>query len=247
MTIGTKSASSTIMQLFTTVLTGLALVACAFDAPADSGKPPSTTGPTTCWENTQMQKYHCESREVTRCETTAKGSCLTIDVCEEYCFNHDKGAACVDMGPPIVNAPAPKVPTTARDIKVAARNASPQENKHYTCSQDRTGILICKYNFCSTDHYCKSGEECKDNSITCEPKSPSAQNPKSEVRAVPMQPPNTTRKLVARNRGPKDKASGVFSKDRTSVPKCTSGFCATDYYCAKRHSCVDDPAHCKRV
>ncbi|KAF2622662.1 hypothetical protein BU25DRAFT_425598 [Macroventuria anomochaeta] len=238
------------MQLTTTILAGLCLVALALGAPSDMGSPHSTIGSTTFWENTQTQKYHCEGKDVIRCEITAGGTCSAINLCDAYCFNHDKGVACVDMGEPIMNTSSdidttiPKVPASAPDIKVAARYASPQENKHYICFQDRTGVLICKYGFCSTDHYCKSGAKCKDDSVSCESQSPSA---KSEVRSAPNQSEDVPTKLVARNRSPKENKWYVCSKNRASVLKCAYGFCATDYYCAKRHPCIDNPARCKRA
>ena len=241
------------MQLTTTILAGLCLVALALSAPVDMGSPTSTTGLATFWEGKQTQKYHCEGKDFIHCETIARGTCLTIDRCEAYCFNYDKGAACVDLGEATVKTSSDidttvsKVPVPAFDITFTTRDISPQEDKHYVCSKDRTGVLICRYGFCSTDHYCKSDEECKDDSVSCESKSPSAQGSKSEVRDVPKQVEDTSLKHVARNSTPKENKSYVCSKDRTSVLKCVYDFCATDYYCAKGHLCVDKPARCKKA
>lgn len=239
------------MQLVMTVLAWLGLIALALNAPTDMGNSRPTTGPTTYWENTDTQNYYCKGKGVVRCETIAGGTCFTVDLCEAYCSNHDKGAACVDMGEFIIDTfdnvktIGPKVPVTASDDNVVARDASPQENKHYSCSQDYTSILICKYGFCSTDRYCKNGSKCTDGSLSCESSSPSAQGTKSEVRAAPIPVANATLKLVARNRGPKDSKSYVCSKDHTSVLKCMHGFCALDYYRAAGCRCIDSTVRCR--
>ncbi|KAI1514242.1 hypothetical protein Ptr86124_006872 [Pyrenophora tritici-repentis] len=39
--------------------------------------------------------------------------------------------------------------------------------KTYECSNDHTGVLVCQYGFCSTDHYCKKGIRCSDNCSCC--------------------------------------------------------------------------------
>lgn len=225
------------MRLTTLLLAGLGLVALTSSTPVDTGSPHSVTGSTTFWENTQTQEYHCKGKDVIHCETTAGGTCIAMDPCEAYCFLHDNGAACVDMGePPVI----PKVPVSASEAKIAARDASSQKNEHNECSKDRTGVLICRYGFCSTDHYCKAGDECKDGSFSCAPKSLSAPNVKSEVRDVPPQA-----EAAALDLG--EKPTYICSKDRASVLKCLYGFCSTDYYCAKRHPCVDNPPRCEKA
>ncbi|KZM20940.1 hypothetical protein ST47_g7920 [Ascochyta rabiei] len=217
-----------------TVLAGLALVALALGAPADLGNPHSSTGSTTAWENTQTQEYHCEGNDIVRCETTPGGVCFAMDLCEAYCFHHDSGASCVDLGAPAVETSnnveitARKTSISVTGVNVAARDASSQEDMHYTCSRNRASVLICKYGFCSIDHYCRSGNECKDDCSCCKSAFPSVQGAKSEVRIVPK---DAAISLAARGRNPKESALYVCSKDRASVLKCRHGFCATDYYC----------------
>ncbi|KAF3048173.1 hypothetical protein E8E12_011045 [Didymella heteroderae] len=185
------------MQLTTILLSGLGLIALASNAPVELGRPNFIAGPITFWRDTKTLQYHCEGRDIIRCERIAGGACLIVDTCESYCFLHDKGAACVDMGaPPVADdaasrseanigaTPVPKVPVSA---KVSARAASSEDNEHNECSKDRTGVLICRYGFCSIDYYCKAGDECQDGSFTCAPKSPSLARSKSGVRDVPRQ------------------------------------------------------------
>ncbi|KAF9698168.1 hypothetical protein EKO04_003570 [Ascochyta lentis] len=237
------------MRLTTTALAGLGLVALTLGAPADTGNPHSTIRSTTTWENTKTQKYHCEGEDVVRCETAPGGICLAIDLCEAHCFKHNSGASCVDLGVPVVftsndiNVAVPKTSVLETSVKFAARDAAPQEDMHYTCSRNRASVLICKYGFCSTDHYCEGGNECNDDCNCCKSLSSSAQDTKSEVRAVPE---DTLISLFARSRSPKEDVLYVCSKDRASVLKCRYDFCATDYYCAKNHLCIDKPARCKK-
>jgi len=224
------------MQLPSILLSGLGLIALASSAPVEPGNPSSIAVPTTFWQDTQTQEYHCNGRDIIRCETTrakVADACVTIDTCYSFCFLHDNGAACVDMGVP----PVPKVPVSA---KIAARTASSEENEHNECSKDRTGVLICRYGFCSTDYYCKAGDECQVGSFTCAPKSPYLAKAKSEVRDVL---PQAEVAEIESN----DSPSYTCSKDRASVLRCLYGFCSTDYYCAKGHPCVDNPARCKKM
>ncbi|KAJ8112327.1 hypothetical protein OPT61_g5280 [Boeremia exigua] len=236
-----------------TILVGLGLVAFASSAPTELGRSTSPTTSPAFWVDTQTQKHYCAGRDVIRCENTAGNNCIAIDTCETYCFKHDKGVACVDMGKAvvedsnIVDPTAPKVSVPPADVSVAARATSPQENKHFVCSKDRKGVLICKYGFCSTDYYCKIGEECNDESLSCKRIPPHVQGSKTEIRTVADRNENAPLKLNARSRSPKETSTYICSKDRASVLKCTYGFCATDYYCAKGHPCVDNPARCKKA
>lgn len=217
---------------FTAVLTVLGLTALASSAPTDT----PITDSTAIWQNTPIQKYYCKGKDIIRCQTMTEDSCIVMGFCDARCSLHGNGVICVDMSAP----PTPKVPVSAFESKIASRNASPQENKHGECSEDRTGVLICAYGFCSTDHYCKAGDECKDGSFSCAPKSLSTPHVKSKARSVPPQDESTTVNLG-------EKPSYVCSKDRASVLKCLYGFCSIDYYCAKGHPCVDNPARCKKA
>lgn len=227
------------MRLTTILFSGLNLIALASTATVESvesAEPSSLDGPITFWRDTQTRKHHCDGRDVIRCETPRARvgeGCITIDTCESFCFLHDNGAACVDMDAPLIS----KVPVSG---KVAARAASPDEDEHNECSKDRTGVLICRYGFCSTDYYCKAGYECQDNSFTCAPKSPILGTVKSEVRDLPPQVEAAAANLD-------EKPSYTCSKDRASVLKCLYGFCSTHYYCAKGNRCIDNPARCNKA
>ena len=50
--------------------------------------------------------------------------------------------------------------TGTEDVDTAAK-------KTYECSDDHTGVLVCQYGFCSTDHYCKKGMRCSDGCACC--------------------------------------------------------------------------------
>jgi hypothetical protein len=124
------------MQITPVLLSGLGLIALASSTSVKTGNPSSVAAPITFWQDTQTQKHHCDGRDIIRCETPrAKvgGTCITIDTCESFCFIHDNGAACVNIGAP----PMPKIPVSA---KVTARAASSEENEHNECSKDRTGV-----------------------------------------------------------------------------------------------------------
>ncbi|KAJ4989304.1 hypothetical protein SVAN01_05209 [Stagonosporopsis vannaccii] len=219
------------MQLIKTVLVGLGLVALALSTPTSADGATFTSGPpATTWQGTHMQRYHCVGKDVIQCETAAGGRCLAIDPCKLSCFERDKSALCISNGEFNDNKKSiPGGPVPMADLKIAARKASPHENKHCICSKDRRGVLICKYGFCSTDQYCKSNEECKDESVSCESKSPSAQASKSEIRAVADLSGAGLVKLSTRNCRPKEKSSYVCSKDCASILKCNRGFCAINY------------------
>jgi hypothetical protein len=162
----------TTMQLITSVFARITLVALTLSVPTDPNVFRSATIPTTAWDNTQTGKYHCEGKNVIQCENTIRGVCSVIGHCDSYCFTREQGTSCVDMGAPVVSASndivtIPNAPGLAPDTSLATRDASPQEDMDYTCSRNRSSVLICKYGFCSTDHYCGSGNECKDDCKCC--------------------------------------------------------------------------------
>lgn len=251
-TFDNNTDSSTTMLIYTIALASFGFTALVLSAPTDTSRP--TANPATAWEDTQTQKYHCEGKDVVRCETTVGGTCFAIDLCEVYCFDHDNGASCVDLNVPNdmttsddIDVTIPKAPASGSGTNVLPRDASAQKDEHLTCSRDRASILICRYGFCSSEKYCKSGDECKDECNCCKSKSPSAQGARSEVRPEPIRVEDAAVAIAARETSPQENKHYVCSKDRTSVLKCTYGFCATDYYCATRHPCIDNPARCKRA
>ncbi|KAH6618509.1 hypothetical protein C7974DRAFT_378706 [Boeremia exigua] len=234
------------MQLTTTLLVRIGMIALALGARADTDTQSSSISSTAFWIDTPTQKYHCEGRDVIHCETTVGGTCFTVDTCEEYCFKHDNGAACVDMGATAYTSDnidylASEVLDSTPEDDFAARDTSPQENEHYICSKDRRSILVCRYGFCSSDYYCKSNEKCSDDSVSCRSTLISgAPGSKSVIRTVVEGIKDTALKLGTRNQ-----SSYMCSKDRASVLKCVYGFCATHYYCAKGSPCIDNPARSK--
>ncbi|KAJ4381151.1 hypothetical protein N0V86_003498 [Didymella sp. IMI 355093] len=205
------------MRLTTIFLSGLGLIALASSAPTGTGDPSSAAVPITSWLNTQTQKYHCEGKDVIRCETTARGTCIAMYPCKKYCFLHDNGAACVDMG-----APPVKVAVSIFEAKIAARAVSSEMNEHNECSKDCTGVLICRYGFCSTDYYCKSGDECNDGSFSCAPKSPSLEGVKSEIRDVPPQAEVAAVGLDGSRRTPAPRITPAFSNVPTASALSTT-------------------------
>ncbi|EUC38989.1 hypothetical protein COCCADRAFT_81677, partial [Bipolaris zeicola 26-R-13] len=60
--------------------------------------------------------------------------------------------------------------STETHVAMAKKDAlafDDKEKKRYECSNDRTGVLICRYGFYSTDHYCKKGTRCSDRCACC--------------------------------------------------------------------------------
>lgn len=224
------------MQFVKALLSGFGLIALTSSAPIVPSTSGSLAASITFWQDTPTQKHHCNGRDIIRCEMPGAeiaDVCITIDTCESFCFLHDNSAACVDMDAP----PVPKVPVSA---KVAARSASFEENEHNECSKDHTGVLICKFGFCSTNYYCKASDACQDGSFVCAPKSLPLGTLKFEVRDMPAQAEVSPVNL-------EEKPSYTCSKDRASVLRCLYGFCSTEYYCAKGHPCRDNPARCKKA
>ncbi len=234
------------MKLHNCVVAGLGLAVFALSAPADTSI--SSIDAVHTWLNTQTQKYHCDNMSVIRCETTAGGTCFAIESCEAYCYDHNNGASCIDMVASRdtvtvsddIDIPMPNLKLPVAEL--VARTASREGKKHYTCSKDGTGVLLCRYGFCQTDHYCKAGEACSDGCNCCKRKS---RGGKAEVRTEPSATVGAAGDITAREASPQENKNYICSKDRASVLKCTYGFCSTDRYCAKRKRCVDNPARCK--
>ncbi|EMD96083.1 hypothetical protein COCC4DRAFT_122724, partial [Bipolaris maydis ATCC 48331] len=60
--------------------------------------------------------------------------------------------------------------STETHVAMAKKDAltfDDKEKKRYECSNDRTCVLICRYGFCSTEHYCKKGTRCSDKCACC--------------------------------------------------------------------------------
>lgn len=78
----------------------------------------------------------------------------TTETCLAKYIENQRGAEC---SPDIPVALAKK---DVSDLEVEAKTS-------YECSNDRTGVLVCKYGFCSTDHYCRKGTKCSDKCACC--------------------------------------------------------------------------------
>lgn len=254
-TFDTYSDTNTMMRLTTLIPVGLGLFALVLGAPAGTGNPHGLMDPTdpTAWKNTRTHNYHCEGKAVVRCEENVGGTRSAIDLCNPYCFSNNNGVSCVKLRAPtvktfdIMDATNLEAEKLVPDSSVTAREASPQEDLHYTCSQNRASVLVCKYGFCSSDHYCRSGTECKDDCSCYKKTSLSARTIESEGCGPVFLNKGTAVTLTTRSRSPKPNISYVCSKDRASVLRCEHGFCSSDYYCAKGHTCSDNPARCKRA
>jgi hypothetical protein len=239
------------MQLITTILTSLGVVMLASSAPADAD---SATSLTSTWLNTQVHHYRCEGKDVTRCDTATDSGCVNLDTCETYCFGDDAGVACIDI----------KEETPSEDSKTLYRRGSSDnqagvahsyvhpatEDKHYGCSKDLNRVLICKYGFCSTDHYCKTTEVCSIQSLTCEPKSTLVKHREAEIQAGGSHVEDGTLTSASESHdsgGKKPYVHYICSDDRTGILKCSYNFCAIDHYCRKHRRCVDTPARCVKA
>lgn len=57
-------------------------------------------------------------------------------------------------------------------VEIKARILTPPGDEHFVCSKSRASVLVCRYGFCSIDHYCSTngvGSECSDTCACCMP------------------------------------------------------------------------------
>ncbi|KAI4625585.1 hypothetical protein J4E80_002717 [Alternaria sp. BMP 0032] len=96
-------------------------------------------------------KYSCTHDEwILACPVNA--ACATIEYCLVKCIANERGAEC--------SPGAPEKRDVDSDVHI-------EDKKTYECAKDRTGVLVCQYGFCQTDHYCKRGWKCRDKCNCC--------------------------------------------------------------------------------
>lgn len=116
-----------------------------------------------------MFRYDCKGNDIHRCDSKGE-SCKLHKHCEQGCFKLVGGATCVDKLPH-----SDKRETNAvKVVDLKARKDKPQENKYYICSSNGASVLVCRYGFCSTDHYCTDGAWCHGDCTCCKKSSPVA-------------------------------------------------------------------------
>lgn len=81
-------------------------------------------------------------------------ACATTELCRVKCIENQHGAEC-----------SPEIPVALAKKDEGALEA--EAKKSYECSNDQTRVLVCKYGFCSTDHYCRKGTKCSDKCACC--------------------------------------------------------------------------------
>ncbi|EOA91009.1 uncharacterized protein SETTUDRAFT_25103 [Exserohilum turcica Et28A] len=84
--------------------------------------------------------------------------------------NNEENTYHCDDDPSAIACPAMDDCSAQGPLAIAKRDTpdtQAQENKRYECSKDHTGVLICRYGFCSTDHYCKKNTKCSDKCACC--------------------------------------------------------------------------------
>jgi hypothetical protein len=94
-----------------------------------------------------IYRYHC-TRDQWIVLCPSQGACSSVVECQVKCIENKLGAECADQ---------------KRDVAVP----SAKKKEHKECSNDHTGVLICRFGFCSTDLYCKRGESCHDDCACC--------------------------------------------------------------------------------
>ncbi|KAH6870732.1 hypothetical protein BKA58DRAFT_182583 [Alternaria rosae] len=96
-------------------------------------------------------KYSCTQDDwILACPVNA--ACATIEYCLVKCIANERGAECS--------------PGTSEKREIESE-VDIEEKKTYQCAKDRTGVLVCQYGFCQTDHYCNRGWKCRDNCKCC--------------------------------------------------------------------------------
>ncbi|KAF2847766.1 hypothetical protein T440DRAFT_455861 [Plenodomus tracheiphilus IPT5] len=148
------------MGLLTIVLAGLATIALAAPGATPSNEDTSITsnGPPFINKPGSNSSYHCSDTTPNVIETRVESGYSTAMIPVYNCLRNDcyeftTGATCGES-----------------TIDIKARTPIPEENKHKTCSKDRASVLICRYGFCSTDHYCNLhgvGDYCHDDCNCC--------------------------------------------------------------------------------
>ncbi|KAE8853575.1 hypothetical protein HRS9122_00567 [Pyrenophora teres f. teres] len=150
------------------------LIVALYGLVALAAKPPATLGTRSKYNDGRI-RYKCYGIKVL-IGCVGPLDCPIIERCENWCISSGGGAGCAVNGHEIplyllsnpdhldkrqVDQINPFVPATGINKDDTATK------KTYECSNDHTGVLICHYGFCSTDHYCKKGTMCSDTCGCC--------------------------------------------------------------------------------
>ncbi|RMZ74242.1 hypothetical protein GMOD_00003250 [Pyrenophora seminiperda CCB06] len=119
---------------------------------------------TSMHKNDGTHLYKCGMGEVVLA-CFSPNACPVLEKCATKCVQGSEGAGCVTEATTVTivaNLEAHQAVHTAdtNDVDDVAK-------KTYQCSNDHTGVLVCQYGFCSTDHYCNKGTTCRDRCACC--------------------------------------------------------------------------------
>jgi len=136
-----------------------------------------------------VNSYKCDSdKYVLSC--LRSGTCSFVENCSVMCKDDTKGAWCTAsatatsvedraVGGPsamhlsnyevkcIANERGAECSPGASEKRDVDSEVHIEDKKTYECAKNRTGVLVCQYGFCQTDHYCKKGWKCRDNCNCC--------------------------------------------------------------------------------
>lgn len=155
------------------VFAALGSVALALGASVDTRLPVPSFDPSLTCLTRKASRYHFKGRFDAFSVLNSPRSNAARDDCDSPCSRRDNGDAYAEMSNGYVNSGDTKLtdarPTNSMtEANGVALDTSLGEKGYYICSTDRTGVLICNYGFCSTDHYCGNDKECSDDSASCE-------------------------------------------------------------------------------
>ncbi|KAF1831114.1 hypothetical protein BDW02DRAFT_633105 [Decorospora gaudefroyi] len=120
--------------------------------------------------NNEAVSYHCDRDQyIIACPAPPNG-CAAMVECLVKCIENKLGAECADQKRAVAAStdvgPA-SLPQTGSDEMITNDLDAKGRKKRYECSDDRTGVLVCQYGFCQTDHYCKRGTSCYSRCNCC--------------------------------------------------------------------------------
>ena len=161
------------MRLIAAILVALSSVALAPDAPVSTHDPVFCVKPSLLGFRVKTSEHYCEHSAYELYDSSSSESSSELHICDASCHRRYNGVVNINMGGSTVKTECSysfdsKLPTSMSGANLVDQDISPGEDKHYICSTDRTGILICRYGFCSTDRYCRRDEECSGDSASCE-------------------------------------------------------------------------------
>ncbi|KAF1944288.1 hypothetical protein EJ02DRAFT_482599 [Clathrospora elynae] len=209
------------MKLLVTALAGLAgLATLAIAVP-----PPPPPGVALHWVNPEDGSFYYSCDEginnvISRSDMSVApdDNYQIVQECgTQHCVQNPWSAECQ-----VVLPPSPIGDEAHVDIKAR------QEDKHYECSKDRSAVLICKYGFCSLDHYCKlkmASSTCHDDCNCCKMSDP-------ELRSVGESDfSKNVKDKVVRIENTHASATGL-EKRQENTPSAFAGCAPGIYSCA---------------